>query len=177
MDLLAGDEFTNLFQTFKDTAFHLELSDTYHVPEEAAPFVAFLAGDSDDFSWHQLWLNLVQQATQTGKRMTRVRVVTIPHSDYVRWGLAVAPLNISVGEDVRWLPRHLAGGIDFPASDFWLFDGRRLVFTVFHDDGRFLGGTETHDPDVIEQCRRVHDQVWTRAIPHADYIGSEYCAS
>lgn len=58
-------------------------------------------------------------ATQAGKSITRVRVVTVPHSDYVRWGLTVAPLNIAVGEDVRWLPRHLTGDIGFPVDDCW----------------------------------------------------------
>ncbi len=177
MDLLTGDDFTDLFLSFKDTAFHLELSDTYHVPEESVPLAMFLAGRHDDFSWHQPWLKLVRHAVQAGKRMTRVRVVSMPHSDYVRWGLTVAPLNIDAGEEIRWLPRHLAEGIDFPAGDYWLFDDRRVVFTVFHEDGRFIGGAETADPRVIEQCLRVHDQVWTLAIPHAEYIGSEYCSS
>ncbi len=89
MDLLRGEAFDDLFRTFKRTAFHLELKDSYHVPEEAAPFRLFLEGMQDDFAWHQPWLRLVREATAAGKRVTRVRVVTIPHSDYVRWGLAV----------------------------------------------------------------------------------------
>jgi hypothetical protein len=176
MGLLAGDDFDNLFRTFERTAFHLELQDSYHVPEESGPLTLFLEGKPDDFAWHQQWLRLVREVRQAGKRMTRARVVTVPHSDYARWGMMVAPLNIEAGEDIRWLPRHLAGGIDFPADDYWLFDDRRLVFTVFHDDGRFLGGTETTDAGVIEQCRRVHDQVWPLAIPHAEYITSQYAS-
>lgn len=174
MDLLAGDSFDDLFRAFKQTAFHLELKDSYHVPEEAAPLNLFLKGKPDDFSWHQPWLRLVREVTQAGKHMIRARIVTIPHSDYARWGLAVAALNIEAGEDIRWLPRHLTEGIEFPADDYWLFDDHRLVFTIFHEDGRFLGGLETRDPDAIEQCRRVRDQVWARAIPHAEYIASGY---
>jgi len=174
MSLLAGEDFFSLFRTFENTAFHLELSDAYHVPEESEPFARFLAGEHDDFSWHQPWLNLVSEVTQAGKRITRVRVVTVPHTDYVRWGLSVTPLNIDAGEDIRWLPRHLAGGVGFPAADYWLFDDCRVIFTVFHEDGRFLGGTEAHDLDVISQCRQVHAQVWDLAIPHAQDDASEH---
>lgn len=174
MDLLRGNEFDSLFRTFNETAFHLELKDSYHVPEESGPFSLFLEGKTDDFAWHEPWLNLVRDATEAGKRMTRVRVVSVPHSDYTRWGLTVASLNIAAGEDIRWLPRHLAQDIDFPTQDYWLFDDRRVVFTEFHQDGRFLGGSETTNSQLIDQCRGVHTQVWSRAISHADYITSEY---
>jgi hypothetical protein len=174
MPLLTGDDFDNLFRTFDRAAFHLELKDSYHVPEESGPFALFLEGMPDDFAWHQPWLNIVREATGAGKSMTRVRVVSVPHTAYVRWGLTVAPLNIGAGEDIRWLPRHLAAGIDFPADDYWLFDDRRVVFTVFHPDGRFLGGRETADARVIDQCRRAHEQAWALAIPYDRYITSEY---
>ena len=174
MALLTGDDFDNLFCTFEAAAFHLELKDSYHVPEESGPFTLFLEGKPDDFVWHQPWLNIVREATGAGKSMTRVRVVSVPHTDYVRWGLTVAPLNIGAGEDIRWLPRHRAAGIDFPVGDYWLFDDRRVVFTVFHPDGRFLGGRETADTKVIDQCRRAHEQAWALAIPHSRYIISEY---
>lgn len=172
MKRLQGDAFDNLFRTFNRTAFHLEMKDSYHVPEEAGPFKLFLEGEPDDFAWHQPWLRLVREATQAGKRMTRVRVVTVPHTDYVRWSLTVTPLNIEAGEDIRWLPRHLATSIDFPADDYWLFDDKRVVFTVFEDDGRFAGGVETLDPEIIEQCRKVHEEVWKLAIPHEEYIST-----
>ena len=174
MELLTGEAFYELFRTFERTAFHLELKDSYHTPEEAGPFNLFLTGAQDEFVWHQPWLKLVRQARQAGKSMTRVRVVTVPHSDYARWGLAVAPMNIEAGEDVRWLPRHLTEGIDFPIDDYWLFDDSRVVFTVFEGDGRFLGGREVEDPAIIDQCRRVHDQAWALAIPHSEYASSGY---
>lgn len=169
MALLHGQAFDGLFRTFHHAAFHLELKDSYHVPEEAGPFELFLQGKPDDFSWHQPWLKLVREATQAGKSITRVRVVTVPHGDYTRWGLSVAPLNIEAGEDIRWLPRHHATGIDFPSDDYWLFDGNRVVFTVFAEDGRFIGGTEVSESGIIEQCRKAHQQVWALGIPHEQY--------
>jgi uncharacterized protein DUF6879 len=170
MELLQGEAFDGPFRTFARSAFHLELQDTYETPDEAGPFNLFLAGEPDDFAWHRPWLKLVREAVQKGRSMTRVRVVTVPHSDYGRWGLAVAPLNIEAGEDIRWLPRDLTGGIDLPSDDYWLFDDNRLFFTVFEPDGRFVGGAETVDPVVVERFRKIHHQVWSLAIPHREYI-------
>ncbi|HZO66677.1 MAG TPA: hypothetical protein VFB74_16905 [Kribbellaceae bacterium] len=172
MELLQGDMFDELFRSFERTAFHLELQDSYHTPEEAGPFDLFLRGERDDFGWHQSWLQLVQRATQAGKRITRARVVSVPHHDYTRWGLTVAPLNIEAGEDIRWLPRHLAADLALTTDDYWLFDDNRVVFTIFEPGGRFGGGAQTVDPVIVEHCRRARDLVWARAIPHHQYVSN-----
>jgi len=169
MELLQGEAFDNLFRSFVRTAFHLELQDAYHTPDEAGPFKLFLRGEPDDFAWHQPWLKLVREATQAGKVITRVRVVSVPHGDYTRWGLTIAPLNIEAGEEIRWLPRHLTHGMDLTTDDYWLFDGNRVVFTVFEPSGRFAGGAQTADPVIVEHCRRARDQVWAQAIPTHEY--------
>ncbi|BFU43553.1 DUF6879 family protein [Krasilnikovia sp. MM14-A1004] len=170
MRLLQGPEFENLFRTFDHTAFHLEVDDTYDTPEESEPFRKFLAGEPDDFAWHQNWLDLIRDAIRSGRSVERVRVVSVPHVDYTRWGLTVAPLNIAAGEDIRWLPRNRLDGLDITADDFWLFDRDRVVFTVFRTDGAFSGGAETLDPEIVKRCVRVRDDLWSRAIPHADYL-------
>jgi hypothetical protein len=170
MELLRGDEFENLFRTFERSAFHLELKDSYDTSEERGPFALFLAGKPDDFAWHEPWLSLVRETTQGERSISRVRIVSVPHTDYTRWGLTVTPLNIEAGEDIRWLPRDLAKGIELPVDDFWLFDDSRLVFTVFETDGQFVGGVEVRYPEVIELCRTAQRETWGRAIPHAEYV-------
>lgn len=174
MELLQGEDFDDLFRIFNHKAFHLEVQDSYHTPEESGPFHLFLTGQSDDFAWHQSWLNLVQEAVSAGKRINRARVVTVPHGDYTRWGLTVAEHNISAGEDIRWLPRHLISSADLPDDDYWLFDDDRVVFTAFEPDGRFAGGAATTDPKIVKYCRAVRDRVWRAAITHSQYIVSEY---
>jgi hypothetical protein len=167
--LLTGEAFDHLFSTFRVMAFHLEVEDTYQTPEESEPFRLFLDGRPDDFGWHQPWLKLIGEATRAGRAVTRVRVVSEPHVDYTRWGLSVAPLDIAAGEDVRWLPRQLTAGLGLPPDDFWLFDDDRVVFSLFEDNGRFAGGAQTTDPDIVERCCLLRDKVWALAIPHALY--------
>ncbi|WIM96830.1 hypothetical protein ACTOB_000301 [Actinoplanes oblitus] len=170
MRLLQGPAFDDVFRTFERSAFHLEVEDAYHTPSESEPFQKFLHGDADDFDWHRPWLDLVRETTRSGRRVERIRIVSVPHVDYTRWGLTVAPLNIAAGEDIRWLPRHLLDGIDVTADDFWLIDNERVVFTVFTPDGTFSGGAETVDPLIVDRCVRVRETLWKLAIPHADYV-------
>jgi hypothetical protein len=177
VDLLQGEAFDDLFGTFNHQAFHLEVQDSYHTPEENAPFHLFLDGQTDNYAWHQPWLNLVREVTGVGKSIRRARVVTVPHGDYTRWGLTVAPHNIAAGEDIRWLPRHLMNTADLSADDYWLFDDDRVVFTVFEPGGRFAGGAATTDPTIVQYCRTVRDRVWEVAIPHDQYVVSEYVSA
>ncbi|MGH3906525.1 MAG: DUF6879 family protein [Pseudonocardiaceae bacterium] len=177
MKLLQNEAFDALFHSFTHTAFHLEVQDSYHTPDEAGPFELFLTGQADDFAWHQPWLNLVRNVTASGKSIRRVRVVTVPHIDYTRWGLTVAPHNIAAGEDIRWLPRHLIDGDALPTDDYWLLDDDRAVFTVFEPSGRFAGGAATSDPKIVSYCREVRDRVWTAAISHSEYVDSEYASA
>ncbi len=54
-------------------------------------------------------------------------------------------------------------------GDYWLFDDSQVVFTIFEDDSRFAGGMETFNSEIIEQCRKVYEQVRKLAVPHAEY--------
>lgn len=101
--------------------------------------------------------------------MQRVRLASVPHTDYICWGLHVSPLNIEAGEDIRYLPRHLADGIKLPEEDFWLLDDDTLILSVFSADGRTGGFARERDPELLGQCLAVRDQVWDRAIPYARY--------
>jgi hypothetical protein len=91
VELVQDDAFFALFHSFTSTAFHVEVQDSYHTPDEAGPFELFLTQQDDDLAWHQSWLNLVRNITTAGKSIQRARVVTVPHVDYTRWGLTVAP--------------------------------------------------------------------------------------
>ena len=94
----------------------------------------------------------------------------MPHVDYTRWGLTIAPHNIDVGEDIRWLPRHDEAAADLPADDFWMLDDDRAMFTVFEPCGRFAGGALTRDDRIVSYCRSVRDRLWAAAVPHDEYV-------
>jgi len=102
----------------------------------------------------------------------RVRVVTEPLSQYIRWEHAVTRLNQEAGEDIRWLPRHLVPqDIQFPVDgrDFWLFDDQVVTVGHFDENGRVLGSELVTDPAAVAACASVRDALWPLAIPHRAY--------
>ncbi|MFI0482744.1 DUF6879 family protein [Actinomadura sp. 9N215] len=165
---ISREDFRGLFRS-SSRAFHLELRDTYGVDEENGPFLAWLNGEPDDYRWRRSWLTHVREVTSAGVSVQRLRVVTEPHTDYVRWEIAMDPANVEAGEDVRYLPRHLSNGIMFPDEDCWLFDDEKLVLSLFQPDGRSGGFALADDPGLLNEYRRARDTGWSRAIPSADY--------
>ncbi|MGI5151391.1 DUF6879 family protein [Plantactinospora sp. CA-294935] len=163
-----GSEFEALFR-HATRAWHLELRDTYRVVEEDEPFAKWRQGIPDDYAWREGWLSFVRGAAGGGTRIQRLRIVTEPLSDYMRWALEMDPANIAAGEEVRYLSRRATAGISLPAEDCWLFDDDNLLLSLFHPDGRGAGYAVVDDPRLVSAYRAVRDQLWPQATPYAQY--------
>ncbi|MEU1520852.1 DUF6879 family protein [Nocardia rhamnosiphila] len=170
MELIQNSPWFSLFRQAERSAFHLEVRDTYAVPSESEPLRRFLAGEppTDDEFLSRPWTDLVRETTGRGVTVGRVRVVTVPHSDYQRWLLSVTGSNIDAGEDIRYLPRHLAGTVT--PDDFWLFDSHTVGFNLVDHDGKPAGAAVTHDPDIAAHCRSIRDRLWEMATPYTEYV-------
>lgn len=170
MELRQGEGFNDLLRTCTREAFHLEVQDSYETPDDADLLRRFLDGEPDDYAWMNEWAGFVRELTASGIAVRRARVVTVPHSDWTRWGLDVSTVNVAAGEEVRYLPRHQLDAGEVTADDWWLLDGERVAFTIEHPDGRWAGAAVTTDPDIVARCRAVRDRVWDVAVPRAEYV-------
>lgn len=171
MELISSTERNRLIESVAHDAFHLELRDDYSVPLEDGPYEKWLGGVVDN-DFMGPWLSMVRQLTQEGRTVRRVRVVTEPHTPYVRWEYEGAPLNEQAGEQIRWLPRHeLPEGLSFPLAgrDWWLLDDRLLAVGHFDDAGRVLGSEVIDDSETVAECVRVRDLLWGSATQHSEY--------
>jgi hypothetical protein len=169
--LISSAERNQLFESFAQDAFHLELRDDYSVPDEDGPFADWLRGVVDN-SYMEPWTRMIRRVTGEGKSVRRVRVVTEPHTPYVQWEYATTPINQEAGEDIRWIPRHnLPDGLAFPVdgNDWWLFDDETLTVGHFDENGRILGSELLKDPEVVAECVRIRDVLWAAAVPHREY--------
>jgi hypothetical protein len=172
VDLITSAQRDELFHSFERDAFHLELRDDYGSPVEDTPYARWQRGEPDDFGWLDPWKTLMRQVTGEGRTVRRVRVITEPHSQYVRWEHSLTVQNLEVGEDIRWLPRHrLPEGLTFPVNgnDWWLYDDRLVAVGHFDEDGRVLGSELIADAEIVAECVRVRDLVWSLAARHAEY--------
>ncbi|MFI8976220.1 DUF6879 family protein [Nocardia asteroides] len=164
------DLWVSLFAECKRAAFHLETLDAYAVASESEPLRQFLAGEPADTGWFDPWRTLMQDSTDRGVTVRRVRVVTEPLSDYQRWLSTLTPENIAAGEDIRYLPRHLAGQV--PTEDYWLFDDERVAFHARDADNRGLAMVVTDDPGLVQYAIDQRNRLWELATPFAEYAGS-----
>lgn len=169
MELLSTEQFRQVLRRVERSAFHFESRDDYHVANEDAPFSRWMNGEPDDYVWFHSWLDLVRGLTVSGRRVSRLRVVTHPHTKYIEWEMEMTRFNIEAGEDVRWLPRHLLPAVELPPDDFWLLDDGLLIFNRFDAEGRAADSEVVTDPTMIGAARMVRDRLWSLAVPHAEY--------
>ncbi|WP_370352222.1 DUF6879 family protein [Catenulispora sp. EB89] len=162
-----GPEFGQLFRDFEHSAFRLETRDHYKSANESEALRQFVAGEPVEMGWFQNWLTMIQQASAEGRRFMRVRVVTVPLTDYSRFGVFCSKYTNDAGEDIRYLTRQAAAGL--PDYDYWLFDSSKLVRMRFDDDENFLGGELIEDPAVIVQHNYWRDAAWHRAVRRDDF--------
>jgi len=169
------EETNDLIRETRSDAFHLEVSDDHsQVSDETEPMRRVLAGlppfeeDSYPPSW-RAWEELTSEVAGRGVPIRRVRVVSEPLTDYVRFLHALTDRNQRYGEDIRWLPRHLADPSEYTDDEWWLLDDT-VAFTIFTKTGDLAGAAVTTDPVLVARCTTVRDTLWNKAIPHHDYM-------
>jgi hypothetical protein len=171
-DFLTGEEFRTLCETFEHSAFRLETRDRYLDDEEREPLRRFMAGEQPDDAWFMDWYESVERLTAEGRRMSRVRVVSEPHSDYTRFGIDLARrLNVPSGENIRYLPRSRFLELSVPEEDFWLLDSSRVLILHFSDDA-LLGAQLVTDPAEVVKRSYWRDAAWHYATSLDGYASS-----
>ncbi len=152
----------------------MEVRDRYCLSYEQESLRKFLTGEPDDLPWMQDWLTMIREATSEGRRIARVRVVSLPLTDYNRWGFVLAQHNNAAGEDIRYLARDQAQAAEMPNHDYWLFDSRTLVRMHFDDADVFLGGEIVEEPAEIVQHNYWRDVAWHHAVRRDDFAAEEH---
>lgn len=165
-ELIAGEEFDQLFREFASTAFRLENQGIYREPHEVKPLQRFLSGDPPEDDWIRPWTDNVRRAASEGRRFRRVRVLTEPLTDYLRFEMDLALReNIPAGEDIRALWPEKAAALDLPENtDYWMFDDKQVALMHFGDHG-MIGAEILTDPDTVEKYRQWRDDAWSAAVP------------
>jgi hypothetical protein len=120
------------------------------------------------------WLAMIREATAEGRRFTRVRVVSLPLTDYSRFGVWCARFTNGAGEDIRYLTRDRADAEQLPHHDYWLFDSCKLVRMHFDDADAFLGGEVIEDAGEIVRHNYWRDAAWHHAVGRDDFATEQH---
>ncbi|TDD41362.1 DUF6879 family protein [Saccharopolyspora elongata] len=163
-----GQPFDDLFAGFAHRAWRFETQPSYHVDAEQQALQRYLDTGELDVSYLAGWLDGVRTATRQGKSYARVRVLTEPLTDYLRFEMAIAPYNTAAGEDIRVLSAPQARELALPDYDYWLFDDKRLAVMHFGPAGLRHAEVIT-DPAVVDEHRRWQDSAIRHASTLEDY--------
>ena len=158
-----------LLRSAERSAAHMEMRDIY-TPKDP-DWLDWQAGRRFDPAqrWAS-WSDLIRATVARGVSVRRIRLVSEPVTDYIRFEYDVtAAHNLAAGEQVRWLPRRQAAGLLVPCSDFWVLDEQVVLWNHFAGDGSWVGEEKCDDPAVAKLCASSFDAAWERAIPHEAY--------
>jgi hypothetical protein len=167
--LLTEPELGRYLTGFQRSAFRFEIRDSYNSVVGHEAFRRFLAGEPEDYAWHQDWLEMLRRDRTAGKRWQRVRIVPMPLSDWSRYGLQVARLSVAAGDDTRYLPRTVADQLGLAPYDAWIFDDEVLVHLHFNGDDTFVGAEVSSDRDLLLRHQAWRELAWQHAQPLDDF--------
>lgn len=165
-------EFERLFDEFTESAWRLEIQGTYDEPEEREPLRRFLAGEPDDFAWMVDWFDWVAELNAAGRRIGRVRVLTEPLTDYLRFELSFTAQAVEAGEDIRVLPAEEAFVLQLPREDFWFFDDRLVAVLVFGDTG-VTAAEVIYDAAEVARYRAIQQRAMSAAVPYQQWCTAD----
>jgi hypothetical protein len=173
----ADPEWLALFESFEQSAFRLEGLQHYSSPEEAEAFARFRAGKDPglDLSWV---LNTARAHAAAGQRMSRVRVIVEPLTDYTRFELFHYPAFVAAGDDIRVIAvtqGNWPTGI--PRHDYWLLDDRDVWIMRYDDAGAFVSAEQVDDPAEVAKHQRWRDAALAQSIPVNTYLSMHARAS
>ncbi|SMD24219.1 DUF6879 family protein [Lentzea albidocapillata] len=171
LEHLIGDAWSDALRDFQHSAWRWEAQGVYREPEEQEALRQFLAGDEPDLSFMRGWWATVETNVKAGKRYGRIRVLTEPLTDYLRFELSFTQHNIDAGEDIRVMTLDRARELDLPEQDFWLLDDE-LAAVMHFDENGFRYADAVTSPQDVERFREIRDRAWKDAVPFREYFAS-----
>lgn len=173
---MTPEEFDACFQRFQHSAFRMETLQRYTVDSETERIRAFLRGEPrpDRSVRTSPWLRRVAVTTADGKHWSRVHILDLPLSDYLRYQLVGYVESAAAGEEIRIALRREHPELAVLREDFWLFDGGTpdayAIAMQFDSDGRPLGHELVTDPARLDAYQRARAAAWDASVTLNEFV-------
>lgn len=169
---MTGTDIGAHYDQFTSSAFRLECLPAYRAASEEAALADFLAGKPkhERSIRTEPWLARIALTTLIqDKSWSRVHIVDLPLSDYLRFEFASYVESQAAGEQIRIIDRAKHPEVADLRQDFWLFDADTDApfghVQRYADDGTYLGADEITDPATLDRCIQLRKQTWRTAEP------------
>lgn len=151
------------FDNFHTVAFRLEALPNY--PEDgvdAPDFLAFLDTGKVPPGHNADWAKLIEDAKNRGARVTRLRLVSQPLSEYEKFELLAGyRAGAGAGEEIRVLPRP----VNFASPDYWAYDATTFEEMIYDAEGNFKGSEVRAMTDEDRERLLLHLGMFDSALP------------
>lgn len=174
---MTGEELLNAFRTFTHEAVRLETLQHYDVPGDDDRQRAFREGRPlPARAEKSASIQIIQDATEAGKRFERIHVVDKPLSDYVQYEIEAAyPENAAAGERILIVNRAADPRLEALREDFVLLDGdtsHPAVIWYRYTDAGEITAWEEGTPADVQSCREVLTLARAHGVPLSDFLAS-----
>lgn len=114
------------------------------------------------------WIDQITSEVAAGRRLRRVRIVSLPLSEYQQMLFETTSRGTDAGEELRWLPRSLASALPLPGNDCFVMDDL-VIFNVHGGNDEQVEIQLYRDPELVEFCRVAFEKAWDLATPHGEF--------
>ncbi len=156
---MSASKFDGFWRTCTKSIFRLEALPEYRVEGDIENFEKYLAKGKSVIEITQdaqEWFAQLKRATEAGVDVRRVRVITEPLNDYVKYEMAFWRHSVKYGEQFYFLPlgeyQSILNELDFQPEDFWMFDDKDVVVFHYSSQGEWIGEEVITETKFVKKC-------------------------
>nr|WP_189113648.1 DUF6879 family protein [Pilimelia terevasa] len=147
----------------------MEFQRAYTVDMEMPRYKHWQETGDIDWEYHLWWIEYMQRLRDEGKSVRRIKVVDEPLNDYWKFTYAQTGRLNAAGDATRWCNRQEMSHILVPPTDFYVLDGREVMFLHFGGDLQPSGYTVSENPELVAAATSAFNTAWDFSTPHDDY--------
>lgn len=157
--------------------FRLEAIPEYNVPEDLVLFNKWKQSKLESDKAFLKWLEGLNKTKERGVKMQRVRIVSLPFSDYIKYEIDFWKHSTKQGENILFLEakryEHIKQKFNFEPKDFWIFDDKILIIFHYDEKGDFVKEKLIPDKETIKKYVELKRELLDHAIPMDEFLKSK----
>lgn len=171
-DFMPASELDSLFDKFQRSAFRLEGLPEYDAPSLREEYRSYCEGAFLSEEKNSSWVARIRGWADSGKTVTRLRILPEPLTTYVKYELDWGYLyNAVAGEQIHLISEGFASSLvgEIP-NDFWMFDNKRIADMRYNEDYLLLGTFLREDEEEVRKLAGIAETLLAKATPLQEYL-------